>query len=114
MTKIQLGLLSFGVFLVIVAFWIAAWILTIITIGILVPLILLSIGIWIVIIGGFKAASQEETSGLSIISWGLLLVVLGSSLFMVNMGLDPLFIVISVLALIGSVAIVTALRLSKR
>lgn len=113
MAKLQLGLLSFGVFLVIVAVWIAAWILTVITTENLVPLILLSSGVWTVVVAGLKAIKPEE-GAFSTFGWGMLFIVLGGSLYMVNTGMHPLYTVVFVLALIGILAVATALRSVRR
>lgn len=108
-----MGLLSFGVFLIIVAVWIAAWVLTVTTAENLVPLILLSSGIWTVVVAGLKAIKPEE-GAFSTFGWGMLFIVLGGSLYMINMGMDPVYTVVFVLALIGALAVATALRSSRK
>lgn len=106
-----MGTLSFGVFLIIVAIWISAWILGSITIPNLVPLILLSSGVWTVIVAGLKSASQEEKHGaFSTFGWGMLFIVLGGSLYLINAGMDPLYTVVFIMVLIGALAVATALR----
>lgn len=111
MAKVHLRLLSFGVFLIIVAVWIAAWVLTIISAENLVPLILLSSGVWTVVIAGLKAVRPRENGGaFSTFGWGMLFIVLGGSLYMVNTGMSPVYIVVFVLALVGALAVAAALR----
>lgn len=113
MARFHLGLLSFGVFLIIVAIWIAAFLLAKITAENIVPLILLSSGVWTMVAAGFKAVKSEE-GAFSIFGWGMLLIVLGGSLYMVNMGMNPIYTVVFVLALIGILAAATALRSSRK
>ena len=115
MARFHLGLLSFGVFLIIIAVWIAAFLLAIITAYDLVPLILLSSGVWTVFVAGFKTIKPRENGdAFSTFGWGMLFIVLGGSLYMVNMGMDPVYIVVFVLALIGALAVVAALRSSRK
>lgn len=113
MARFHLGLLTFGVFLIIVAIWIAAFLLASITTENIVPLILLSSGVWTIVTAGFKAVKSEE-GAFSTFGWGMLLIVLGGSLYMVNMGMNPVYTVVFVLALIGILAAAAALRPSKK
>jgi len=105
-----MGLLSFGVFLIMVAIWVAAFLLETISAANLVPLILLSSGVWTVAIAGIKAARQKEDGAFSTFGWGMLLTVLGGSFYMVNTGMNPVYIVVFVLALLGALAIAAALK----
>lgn len=113
MAKIHLGLLSFGVFLILVAVWIAAWVLTIIAAENLVPLILLSSGIWTVVVAGLKAVKPEE-GAFSTFGWGMLFIVLGGSWYLSNTGMPIEFTVVFVLLLLGALAVVVALRSSRK
>lgn len=108
-----MGLLSFGVFLIMVAIWVAAFLLETISAANLVPLLLLSSGVWTVAIAGIKAANQKEDGAFSTFGWGMLLTVLGGSFYMVNMGMNPVYIVVFVLALLGALAIAAALKSGK-
>ena len=110
MARFHLGLLSFGVFLILVAVWVAALLLGAIDVTNLVPLILLSSGVWTVAIAGIKAARQKEDGAFSTFGWGMLLTVLGGSFYMVNTGMNPVYIVVFVLALLGALAIAAALK----
>ncbi|MFQ6068630.1 MAG: hypothetical protein ACE5KD_03705 [Candidatus Bathyarchaeia archaeon] len=115
MTRIHLGLLTFGVFLIIVAVWIAASVLAIITTKNLVPLILLSSGVWTVVVAGIKTVIPEENNGaFSTFGWGMLFIVLGGSWYLNNVGMPIEFTVVFVLLLLGALAVVTALRVSKK
>jgi len=112
---LHLGLLSFGVFLSIIAVWIATLVLRIITVTDLVPLILLSSGVWTVGVASLKVVKPEKTGGVfSIFGWGMLLIVLGGSLYLVNKGMDPAYIIVFVLALVGALAVATALRSGRK
>ncbi len=91
----------------------AAWLLSIIEAGNLVPLILLSSGVWAIIVSGLKAVKSGEDA-FSTFGWGMLFIVLGGSLYMINTGMDPLYTVVFVLSLVGTLAIVTALRSSRK
>jgi len=113
LARFQLGLLSFGVFLVIVAVWIAAFLLELILVENIVPLILLSSGVWTVVTAGLKAVKPEE-GAFSTFSWGMLFIVLGGSLYMINTGMNPMYTVVLVLALIGVLAVAAALRSSRK
>jgi len=107
--------MSFGVFLIIVAVWIAAWALKLIFTDDIVPLILLSSGIWTVVLAGFNAIKSEENNhAFTTFGWGMLFIVLGGSMYMVNLGMDPVYIVVFILALVGILAVVTAIRSSRK
>jgi hypothetical protein len=110
LAKLHLGLLSLGVFLVIVAVWTAAFLLDAISAANLVPLILLSSGVWTIVIAGIRATKQKEDGAFSTFGWGMLLMVLGGSFYMVNMGMNPVYIVVFVLILLGALAIAAALK----
>lgn len=115
MARFHLGLLTFGVFLIIVAVWIAAWILTFITANNVVPLILLSSGVWAVVVAGLKTIRPKENDGaFGTFGWGMLFIVIGGSLYMVNMGMDAMYTVVFILVLIGALAVAAALRRSRR
>ena len=113
MAKRYFGVLSLGAFLIILAIWIAALLLAAITTSDLVPLILLSSGIWIIIVAGIKTAKHEGDS-FSTFSWGMLFIVLGGSLFMVNKGMEILYTVVFILLLIGALAVVAALKIIRK
>jgi hypothetical protein len=114
LAKFQLGVLSLGVFLIIVAVWVAAWLLEFVEPVNIVPLVLMSSGVWIVVVAGLKAVSPEKEGAFSNLSWGTLFIVLGGSLYMINMGMEPLYTVVFVLVLVGALAVVTALRSSRK
>ncbi len=109
--RTHLGLMSLGVFLIIVALWVAAWLFDAISAADLVPLILLSSGVWVVANASVRAARHDENTGaFSTFGWGMLFIVLGGSLLLVNTGMNPLLTVVFILALIGVLTVVTAFR----
>jgi hypothetical protein len=84
------GLLSFGVFLVIVVVSILLYLpLQIITDWTLIlPLILLLSGIWVVVLAGMKVAAPQkyELGSFNTVSWGLLLAAIGGAWFLWGYG----------------------------
>ena len=111
MVRLRIGLLSLGVFLIIVAVWIAALISGIIIVENLISMILLSCGLWIVVVAGFKAFMMKQPDGaFSIFGWGTLLIVVGGSLYMVSMGMNPVYTVVFVLAIIGALTVIATVR----
>ena len=98
----------------IVAVWIAAFLLNVVLATDLVPLILLSGGVWTVVVAGFRAAGRKDDGAFSTFGWGMLFIVLGGSLYMVKTGMDPVYIVVFVLILVGALAIATAVRPSRK
>ena len=98
----------------IVAIWIAAFLLTIISAANLIPLILLSSGVWTVVIAGVKAAEKKEDGAFGTFGWGMLFIVLGGSFYMVNQGMELAYIIVFVLALVGALAIAAALKSGRK
>jgi len=84
------GLLSFGVFLVIVVVSVLLYQpLQIITDWTLIlPLVLLLSGIWVVVLAGMKVAVPQkyELGPFSTLSWGLLLTAIGGAWFLWGYG----------------------------
>jgi hypothetical protein len=112
--KVHLGLLSFGAFLIVVAVWTAALAYRVIAAENLVPLIVLSSGVWVVLVAGLKLARSTEAGIFRTFGWGMLFVVLGGAMYMMNQGMNPVYTVVLVLLLIGALAVVAALRSSRQ
>ena len=106
--------MSFGVFLIIVAVWIAALAFGVITTENLVPLILLSSGAWVVIVAGLKIALPRKNGAFSTFGWGMLFIVLGGAMYLMNQGMNPIITAVLILLLIGALAVVAALRSSRQ
>jgi hypothetical protein len=108
-------LLSFGVFLILIAGWIGAWVLGVVALEALIPLILLSAGAWALAVAGLQAfGTSEGGEAFTTFGWGMLFVVVGGTLYLVTEGLSPAFILVFVLALAGFLAVVSALRIRMR
>ena len=111
MFRLRIGLLSIGVFLIIVAVWIAALISEIIIVENLIPMILLSCGIWIVVVAAFKAFTMKQPDGaFSTFGWGILFIVVGGSLYMVSMGMNPVYTIVFILATVGALTVIATVR----
>jgi hypothetical protein len=112
MSRPQLGLLTLGVLLIILAAWSAALVLEIILLWDLFPGILLSVGIWMIVLAGIKAfrSSMTDSSAFSTFGWGMLILVIGGSWWLSNMGMPIAMTLVFVLLLLGLLAITTALR----
>ncbi|MCW3980544.1 MAG: hypothetical protein NWF11_03620 [Candidatus Bathyarchaeota archaeon] len=111
MMKRQLGLLTLGVFLIIVAIWVGAFILSLITFNDVLPLVLLSSGIWTVVIAAVKAVRPKKNGGaFGIFGWGTLFIVVGGSWYFSSLGMPIEFTVVFVLLLLGALAIAAALK----
>ncbi len=111
MTKRQLGLLTLGVFLIIVATWVGAFFLSIIAFNDILPLILLSSGVWAVVVAGIKTLTSRETGGaFGVFGWGTLFIVVGGSWYFSSLGMPIEFTVVFVLLLLGVLAIAAGLK----
>lgn len=108
-----MGLLSLGVFLIIVAVWTVALAFGVVAIENFVPLVLLSSGVWIVVVAGLKIALPKEGGAFGTFGWGMLFIVLGGAIYMMNRGMNPVYTAVMVLLLIGGLAVAAALRSSR-
>lgn len=106
------GLLSFGVFLVIVVVSILLYMpLQIITDwALILPLIFLLSGIWIVVLAGMKVVAPQkyELGPFNTLSWGLLLAAIGAAWFLWGYGWYYSLVVI--LLAVAGMAIAAALK----
>jgi len=115
MPRRTLGLLSFGVFVVIVAICLIAYMpLGLITADAIVPLIFAFFGIWVVVLAGIRTKSPEkhERGAFSTFGWGILLIAIGGAWFLAELNL--IYSLILLLIVIGVLAVATALRLSRK
>ena len=109
--RAQFGLLTFGVFLIFVAAWISSWILGAIKVQNVAPLVLLSTGVWTIILAIVKKVSHSiDGDAFATFSWGMLFIVLGGSWFLSNIGMAVEFVIVFLLLLVGGLAVATALR----
>jgi len=106
------SLLSFGVFLVIVVVTILLYQpLQIITDWLLIlPLIALLSGLWIIVLAGMRSSAPQkyERGVFSTLSWGLLLLAIGSAWFLYGYGWYYSLIVI--LLVFAGLAIAAAMK----
>lgn len=106
------GLLSIGVFLVIIVVSVLLWQpLRIITDWLLIlPLIILFSGLWAVILAGMRSSVPQkyERGAFSTFSWGLLLVAIGGAWLLYGYGWYYSLIVI--LLVLAGIAIVAAMK----
>ncbi len=111
MTKQQWGLLTLGVILIIVATWIGAFILSLISLSDVLPLVLLSSGAWTIVVAGIRAIASKESGGsFGIFGWGTLFMVIGGSWYFTNLGMPIEYTIVFVLLLLGALAIAAGLK----
>jgi hypothetical protein len=105
------GILTIGVFLIVVAVAIILYVpLGLIDWTLIPPSVLVLFGCWIIVLAGMRASNPQkyERPPFSTLSWGLLLVALGAAWFVYYISwLYSLMIILLVFAVI---AIVTALK----
>jgi len=109
----NMGLLSTGVFLVVLAVSIVIYSANIITLQEMLPLIIGLYGFWIMILGGIRRRnpSKYERGALSTFTWGLLLTIVGFSSILSLRGLiNWLFALAAALLVIGILAIAVAME----
>lgn len=117
MPKKPTGLLSFGVFVVIIAICLLAY-----AAGLIerpdevISLIIAFYGVWVVVLAGIRVRSPEkyERGAFSTFIGGILLVAVGGAWFL-NIQLANLIYTVAVfLAVIGIVAVASALRMWRK
>ena len=107
------GLISLGVFLVIVAISILVFSFEVITMVEILPLIVGLYGCWMMILAGirYKNPSSYARGPISTFAWGLLLAVAGFSVIASwKIGLNLLYVVAAVLLVIGILVIAVAIE----
>jgi len=107
------GLISLGIFIVIVAISILIYSFELITVGEILPLIVGLYGCWMIILAGirYKNPSSYARGPLSTFAWGLLLAVAGFSVIASwKVGLNLLYVVAAVLLVIGILVIAVAIE----
>jgi len=107
------GLISLGVFIVIVAVSILVYSFELITMLETLPLMVGFYGCWMIILAGmrYKNPSSYARGPLSTFAWGLLLAVTGFSVIASwRVGLNLLYVVAAVLLVIGILVIAVAVE----
>lgn len=113
MPKQQLGLLSFGVLVIIIAVLLVAfapdW-------GLIISLTLMLYGLWVVVLSGMRAKTPEKygRSAFSILIWGILLFAVGGAWYLNIRTGNILYSVVLFLVIIGVVALASALLRTRK
>jgi hypothetical protein len=108
MPKQQLGLLSFGVLVIIIAILLVAfapdW-------GSIISLTLMLYGLWVIVLSGIRAKTPEKygRSAFSILIWGILLLAIGGAWYLNILTGNILYSVVLFLVIVGVVALASAM-----
>lgn len=104
------GILSIGVFLVILAVSILLYIANVISWMLIVSMVLLLSGFWVIVLAGMRASNPQkyERGPFSTFAWGLFLIALGGAWFLYTF--NPLYSLVLILLVLGALAIAAALR----
>ncbi len=117
MSKRPTGLLSFGVFVVIVAIFLIANAAQVIKrTDEILSLILAFYGVWVMVLAGIRVKSPEkyERGAFSTFMWGILLVAVGGTWFLNIQVANLLYTFAFFLVVIGILAVASALRMWRR
>ncbi|MFQ5999461.1 MAG: hypothetical protein ACE5J6_01650 [Candidatus Bathyarchaeia archaeon] len=116
MPRRPLGLLSLGVFAVIVAICLIAYAAGYIIVDAIFPLIVAFFGVWVMVVAGIKTKSQEkyERGAFSTFAWGILIAAVGGLWFLNVQGLPLIYTLAFLMLVIGFLAVVSALRLWRK
>jgi len=106
------GILSIGVFLIILVISIILYAVALIDWMSILPLILLLSGCWTMALAGMRASNPQkyERGPFSTLAWGLLMIALGGSWFLYTYTSNSLYALAVILLVFGVLAIVAALR----
>jgi len=113
MSRKPVGLLSFGVFVIIVAISLVVYALNVIpNLSSFMALIIALYGCWTVALAGIRVKNPEKyvRSAFSTFVWGVLLAALGGAWFIASIGVDLLYSALLLLVVVGILAVVSALR----
>jgi hypothetical protein len=105
------GLLSIGIFLVILVVSILLYApLELIRWSLIPPVIIALYGLWTIVLAGIRASRpvKYERGPFSTLAWGLLLIAIGGAWFFVS--ISWVYSLATILLVLGALAIVTALR----
>jgi len=109
----QLSLLSFGVFVIIIAILLVAfypdW-------GLILSLTLTLYGLWVIALAGIRAKSPQkyERGAFSTFIWGILLVAIGGAWYLYIIRGNILYSVVLFLVIVGVLAVVVALSPTRK
>ena len=108
MPKLRLELVSFGVFVIIIAILLVAfaphW-------DSIISWTLMLYGLWIVVLSGIRVKTPEKygRSAFSILIWGILLLAIGGAWYLNILTGNILYSVVLFLVIVGVVALASAL-----
>ncbi len=113
MSRGSSDILSFGVFILILAASIAAY-----AAGILLSvfeafsLVMALFGVWIMALAGMRGGKEEKyvRGAFSVFSWGAIITAFGTVLFLYFRGLPPLYLLSALLLILGLLVLAAALR----
>jgi len=112
-----MGLLTLGAFIIIVAVVVVAYAANLLVSWLeTVPLIVALYGCWLIAESGIrtKNPSKYARSAFSLFGWGMLLAAIGFGLDFNLRGMDLLYTLAVVLLLLGILAIVAALKTTRK
>jgi O-antigen/teichoic acid export membrane protein len=113
MPKQQLGLLSFGVLVIIIAILLVAfapdW-------GSIISLTLMLYGLWVIVLAGIRNKTPEKygRSAFSILIWGILLLAIGGAWYLNILTGNILYSVVLFLVIVGVVALASAMLRTRK
>jgi len=113
MPQRQMGLLSFGVLIILIAVLLVAfspdW-------GTILSLTLTLYGLWVIVLAGIRARNpvKYERGAFSTLIWGILLTAIGGAWLLYIQTPNPIYAVALVLLVIGILAVATAFRTRKK
>ncbi|MEM3010863.1 MAG: hypothetical protein QXE76_03535 [Candidatus Bathyarchaeia archaeon] len=114
MSRRPIGILSIGVFIIILAVLLLANATVPDTVGWgdVIPLLLAFYGIWIMVLGGLRAKSpgKYERGAFSTFAWGLLFAVVGGAWYSNNHGLPAIYTAVLVLLVVGVLVVAVAFK----
>ena len=108
----QTGILSIGVFIIIVAIYLIAYGAEIIKIDEVFSLILMSYGVWLMVLSAISGGGTKsyERSPFSTFAWGVMMTAIGGAWFL-NIRTDQwVYSFALVLLILGLLVVVVALR----
>ena len=116
MPKVSFDILSFGVFILILAVGIAALAAGILSIFEAFSLVVAFSGVWIMALAGMRGGKEEKYArgAFSIFSWGTIITAFGAVLFLYFRGLPPLYLLSALLLILGLLVVAVALRTRRR
>lgn len=113
MAKLPLGLLSIGVFVIIIAICLTAYAAQYILLDGVIPLILTFYGVWMIVVAGIRVKNPEKYArgAFSTFAWGILFTAIGGSWYLYVLGPENwIFSIILVIVVFGILIVTAALR----